>query len=472
MEIKLHRKQNTVLDIIKKYHPDEILYGGAAGGGKSYLLRALAIILCMMIPGLNVYLFRRQVKDLKATHLRGAQSFPVMLRELVADGLVRINHSNNIIEFSNGSSISLNHIQYESDLDNFLSAEIHVALFDEASTFLPKMIRFIRSRVRLGSLQVPSWFKPFLLYATNPRGPAHMFFKSGFVDAAPDTTIFESSELEGAMRRIFIPAKLQDNPSLTVNDPGYIKRLKGLGDPDVIKAYLDGDWTVVEGAALPMFSRHHHIIKDRRVPRSWKIKRAYDYGYSAPYSVLFYCVATGETEFAVGDEDYFNPPKGSIIIVGEIYGDDGQEEGLKENVRVTARKILKYGVKIFNRHIMPGPADNAIFSAEQGPSISSMMGDEGVEWYNSNKSPGSRINGLAIVRQMLEHATVHPPEKPGLYIYERCTRLSFHLSNLQLDDKTGEDVDTKGQPEHDWDTLRYIALDEGNEITLEAIEGF
>ena len=468
MKIHLHKRQNEVLTALLKYHIGELLFGGAAGGGKSYLLRALACIFAVQCPGISIYLFRRKVKDLRATHLRGAMSFPIMLRDFINDGLVNINKSNNVIEWENNSVITLAHIQHEGDLDDYLSAEIHICLFDEATTFTPTMLRFIRSRVRLGSLQIPPHLKgvlPFIIYGTNPRGPSHHYFKSGWVDAAIPKTKFIAIQSDGGMTRMFIPAFLKDNPSLIKNDPGYANRLYGLGDDSIVKAYLDGDWTVVEGAALPKFSHKYHVIKEREIPKSWEIKRGYDYGFSAPYSILFYTIATGESEY----ED-FNPIKGSIIIVGEIYGDDFKEEGLSEEVSITCDKI-----KLFETEndwiVKPGPADNAINDKEQGPSIAGLMKDEGIEWLKSDKSPGSRINGLALCRQMLKNAMGKIQEKPALYVFNTCPRLIGHLSNLQLDDKTGEDVATSGQPDHDWDVLRYIILNKSKKVITVGVKG-
>jgi hypothetical protein len=467
MNIRLHKRQADVLSSLRNDLANEVLYGGAAGGGKSYLLRAIACIFAVECPGVSIYLFRRKVKDLVATHLRGAMSFPFMLSDFINDGLVNINKSNNIIEFENKSNITLAHIQHESDLDNYLSAEIHICLFDEATTFLPKMIRFIRSRVRLGSLEIPEHLKsvlPFIVYGTNPRGPAHHFFKSGWVDAEEPEVVFKAPINDGGMRRKFIPALLKDNPSLTENDPEYANRLMGLGDPDVVKAYLDGDWTVVEGAALPKFSRVSHVKKAIPVPKGWKIKRCYDYGYSAPYSVLFYAISTGESDRE------FNPVKGSVVIIAEIYGDDGNENGLKEDVAITARKIKTFESEMEWR-VFPGPADNSIFSKEQGPSIAETMAGKGISWETSDKTPGSRINGLAECRKLIHNSIALVQEKPGLYVFDTCPRLIQHLSDLQTDDRTGEDVDTTGQPDHDWDVLRYIVLDKSKEIQTVSVEG-
>ena len=457
MNLTLHKKQMFVLQTLMQGKANEILWGGAAGGGKSFMLRAIAIIFAMEVPRCNIYLFRRTVKDLIATHMRGPASFPVLLNEFVEDKLVKINYSSSTIEFENGSMISLNHIQYEADLEKYLSAEMHVVLFDESTTFTPRMIQFIRSRLRIGSLEIPAKYKkalPFALYATNPRGPSHLYFKSNFVDVDTPCVPFVAPEDEGGMNRMFIPALLSDNPTLMRNDPDYIKRVMGMGDPEVVKAYINGDWSCAEGAALPTLSREHHVRPAKARSFHWPIHVAYDYGFSAPYSVLFFCISDGES---VTD---FNPPKGSIIIVGEIYGDDGREHGVREDVGTTAKKIQRFHQTEYGGTLHAGPADNAIFSKEQGPSIYESMykATSGyVDFVPADKTPGSRVNGLAVIRRLLENVIREPLELAGFYILDSCPRLIVHLSALSLDDKNPEDVDTT-QPDHDWDTTRYIGL--------------
>ena len=470
MELPLHPKQLKFINS----EANEVFFGGAAGGGKSYVLRADAIIWCMNVPGIQVYLFRRLYKDLLRSHMSGPSSFPMLLREFVEDKLVRINYSNNEILWSNNSKIVLAHIQHESDLENFLSQEINIALFDEASTFTEKMYRFIRSRVRIGGLQIPSEFVgrlPRIGLASNPRGPMHSYLKTGWVDAAAPETVFQAPQLDGGMTREYIPSKLADNPTLTVNDPQYADRLMGLGDPDVIAAYLEGDWTAVEGAALGMWDAAYHIIEPFEIPFSWTIKRGYDYGYSAPYSVLWIAISNGES-YLNSDGQECTIPKGSCIFIRELYGDDGQEHGLKEDVRLTAQKVkMVENLHLPSRAIKPGPADTAIFNSEQGPSIASTMSEEGVKWTKANKRPGSRVIGLATIRQMLTEATKDLPERPCMYIFDTCPRLISHLPLLTVDEKTGEDVDTSGQPDHDYDVVRYLLLDAGHQVKVVGVEG-
>lgn len=475
MELKLHPKQRLLLDSIGPAR--EILYGGAAGGAKSHALRAIAIIVAMEVPKAQIYLFRRLSKDLHSTHMVGPGGFPALLKPLTDAKLCHINLSRNQINFKNDAIIHLGHIQYKSNLENYLSSEIHVALWDEATTFTQEMIGFMRSRVRLGGLEVPEkWQKrlPFIVYASNPRGASHHYFRRHFVMARKAYTIFQAPKSDGGMSRLFIPALISDNPTLTENDPDYADRLRGMGDPSMVEAYLSGDWSTVEGAALPQFSYEVHV-KPRLVKvGNHAVQRAYDYGYSSPYSVLWYVRIESNEEVKFEGQDPISLPRGSIIVIKELYGADSEERGISEDVTKTAMKIRMRELEWFGRRsVLPGPADNQIFSKEHGESIASKMALRGVEFTASDKTPGSRVRGLAVLRSMLTAATRWPYEEPILLITNECPKLIEHLGLLQLEDTTsGEDVATDGQPDHDFDTLRYIALAVQNRASLAQVVGY
>lgn len=466
MDLVLTKKQMSVLQMLLNGVANEILYGGAAGGGKSWLLRALAIIFAVQVPNLQVFLFRRKVKDLVATHMRGPTSFPVMLKEYVDDGLCNINTSNNFIQFENNAIISLNHCQHESDLTNFLSSEIHVLLIDESTTFAEKMIRFLRGRLRLGSLVVPDALKqclPFVVYGTNPRGESHLMFKTHFVDAGIPGEPFKAPVNEGGMKRVFIPSLLSDNPHIEAD---YADKLRGMGDPDVVESYLSGDWSITEGAALPRLGRKYHLIKHSSICPSWKVYRAYDYGYSAPYFVGFYCIASGESSTK------FNPPKGSIIFIGEIYGADPERNtGLKEDASNQAKKIKLYQETwLAYTTVKKGPADSAIFDDDRKPNIADEMEEHGITWEHADKTPGSRARGLTTLRRLIFNSVYYRYEKPGIYFTTRCKYLFPQLCSLELDESKIEDVNTSSN-DHGYDMVRYVVLSRGNEIILVPTEG-
>lgn len=465
MDLTLYKKQGKCLQT----EACEILYGGAAGGGKSHLLRAASIIFCINVPGLHVYLFRRTFKELVSNHLYTAGGYIEMLTPFMDDKLVAFNKSDYVFQFKNGSRIQLCHAQWESDIFNYQGAQIPLLLIDEATHFTEKMIRFLRSRVRLGSLNIPQKFKgifPRIIYASNPGGVSHRYFKRGFVDYG--TRVHRAPQDDGAMLRQYVPSSLKDNLILLKNDPTYADRLRGLGKAQLVEAMLSGDWDISDNRAIADWDSAVNIVDDFEIPHTWVIKRGYDYGFSAPYACLWMAISNGE-EFITHDGEPRSVPKGSCFIVKELYGANEFGDGLKESVRQTAHKIIKLD-KTFNRQITPGPADNSIFNREQGPAISDMMSEEGVSWTMSNKKPGSRINGLSIINQMITESNKLAPERPCMYFFSSCTNTVDQIPYLELDTKNYEDVDTE-QEDHIYDVLRYLVLDVSNTVSVTKIEG-
>ena len=131
VRLELSKKQSFAF----RSRATEILYGGAAGGGKSYFLRAMAMVYALDVPGIQIYLFRRTLPDLRANHLRGPTSFHVMLADHVASGICTWKAQESRFVFSNGSCISLNYCQYEDDVQKYQGSEIHLLLIDELTHF-------------------------------------------------------------------------------------------------------------------------------------------------------------------------------------------------------------------------------------------------------------------------------------------------------------------------------------------------
>ena len=160
-----------------------MLYGGAAGGGKSHLMRVAAIVWCAAIPGLQVYLFRRIRDDLIKNHMEGPKGFRSMLAGWSLCDFVKIVDDE--IRFWNGSKIYLCHCKDEKDIYKYQGAEIHVLLVDELTHFTETMYRFLRNRVRMVGVQLPSNYAgkfPRILAGANPGNIGHLWVKATFVD--------------------------------------------------------------------------------------------------------------------------------------------------------------------------------------------------------------------------------------------------------------------------------------------------
>lgn len=455
---RIHPRQGDALESTAT----EILYGGAAGGGKSHLMRIAAIYWCILIPGLQVYIFRRTFPDLWKNHMEGPSGFPSLLAPLVTQKLVGIDNSNGIVKFPNGSKIFLCHCQYEKDVYKYQGAEIHVLMMDELTHFTAKQYRFLRGRVRIGGLVIPEAFRglfPRILCCSNPGGIGHNWVKASWVDLAPPMAITQMEPVDGGMLRQYIPAKLEDNPTLTENDPNYESRLEGLGDPALVRAMRNGDWNIVSGGMFDdVWSEAVHSVAPFDIPSSWSIDRTFDWGSAKPFSVGFWAESDG-TEATLADGTRKAWPRGTLFRIAEIYGWNGQpNEGCRKLAVEVAREIKAYCADVpWGRRVRPGPADNSVFDAENGVCIADDMARLGVSWTRSDKSPGSRKTGWEAMRRMFKACRKSPQEEAGLYVFNTCRHFLRTVPVLPRDEKKPDDIDTNAE-DHIADEARYRVL--------------
>lgn len=473
LDLHLHERQTEAF----LSPATEILYGGAAGGGKSHLMRVLAIMLCAEVAGLQVYLFRRHFADLYKNHLEGAGSFPAILAAWISAGWVKLNLSSSQIQFWNGSKIHLCHCAHEKDVFKYQGAEIHVLLIDELTHFSEPIYRYLRGRVRLGGLSVPEKYRaklPMVLAGSNPGGVGHNWVKASFISPAKPGDVRSMPKAEGGMRRQYIPARLADNPTMAENDPDYADRLAGLGNAALVKAMLDGDWDIVAGGALDDVWSPRVIVPRFAIPASWRVDRSFDWGSAKPFSVIWWAEADGtEATFASGAK--WAPPKGSLIALHEWYGAKGANEGLRLPSGEIAAGIKEREASLVSGRWIAstpkaGPADNAISAVSQPgtPTIADEMAKAGIRWTESDKAPGTRKIGLDLIRARLKEAGKERPEQPALYVMDHCRELIAHLPVLPRDKDNPDDVDSDAE-DHDYDATRYRVLAERRSVRAEPL---
>jgi len=427
----------------------EILYGGAAGGGKSHLMRCAAIIWCVAIAGLQVYLFRRIKDDLVKNHIEGPKGFRNLLAVWVDAGLAEITDKE--IRFWNGSKIFLCHCKDEKHRFKYQGSEMHVLLIDELTHFTETIYRYLRGRVRkVGLPPLPKEYKgmfPRIVCGSNPGGIGHLFVKTTFVDSALEGEIHRASKKEGGMLRQYIRALLDDNPSLLEDDPEYEDRLEGLGSEALVKAMRYADWNIIEGAFFDCWSVKL-IIKPFEVPKKWIKFVSFDWGSAKPFSVGWWTVSEGDIL-----PDGRQYPKGALIRYREWYG---QKEGAKADTgcKLTSRQVAK---GIIDRQ-QPGEeidyhvADPAIFANHDGPSIAEKMLDEEEE-LTFFQADNSRVPGWDQVSDRMKGED----QRPMIYFFETCRDSIRTIPALQHDENRPEDLNTSME-DHAADETRYAAM--------------
>ena len=472
LNFSLHPKQAEVFQTPAR----EILYGGAAGGGKSYLMRVYSIFVALEVPNVQVYLFRRSYKDLKRNHITGPGGYLNLLNPLIKQGICKVNTSDMEIKFDNGATIYLCHIQHSDDKYSYQGAEINVLLVDESSLIEEDVLKFLRGRIRQPKGLVPEHMEnyvPRAIYSSNPGGVSHTYLKTAFVDAAPWGTVFKAPDDDSAMdqSRIYIPAKLTDNPSLDYTE--YTRGLQGLGNPELIKAMLEGSWDLATGAFFShVFHRPTHVIEPFPLPANTEIKRCYDFGSSKPYSVLY--LATLREPIELSDRIL---SKNSIIVAAELYGGvrGKSNQGLNETTSQQAERIKEFEQLpdfidiVGDNKILPGESDSSIFARVAGYCIYDDFHKAGVHLRPADKSSGSIAIGLQRISRMLQVAADPDKsrEEPGLYFFSTCWNIIRIIETIERDERNPEVVKNSiSVNDHALDTLRYGVNTKGGHMKV------
>lgn len=326
---------------------------------------------------------------------------------------------------------------------------------------------------------------------TNPFGVGHNWVKKRFISPAPRGKIQRESmqvvnpatdqEETVTLTRVAIHGSWRENPYL---DPQYIAFLMSIKDKNKREAWVNGSWDITSGGRFDhLWQSQTHIVKPFDIPSSWTVDRSHDWGESKPFSNLWFAESDGtEVATPAGVKHY---PRGSIFVIGELYGCPRDELNKGLNMSATnVAKLVKWvdsrlqGIGndetpikfegqcniipgIISRRVMPGPADNAITNKDDDQvSIADKMESQGVMWTESDKRPGSRVAGAALLCELLEaaiEATENESgvgERPAIYFFENVRGIISRLPILARDTKNPDDIDTE-QEDHDYDALRY-----------------
>lgn len=429
---------------------DELLYGGAAGGGKSEFLLADAVMFALMVPKSKSILFRTSLPEIE-------QELEPRLRERVPEGIGRYNGAKHLMRFYNGSSLRFAYLERPGDVYRYTGAEYQRIYFDEATTFDPSNYTFMRSRLRASGAVLKRMdelgLRPAVKSTTNPGGRGHVFFKERFVDPAPPGTVITDPETD--LTRMFIASSAMDNPHL---NPSYHQFLTSL-DPQLRKALRDGDWNLLEGVRFSQWRELAHVVRPEEYPLDLTQHPrvvGVDYGVADPFAAIW-CALMPDGTVVVYREavstDLTAAEQADLILDSEVEGERVQGRPIPVAAdRSMWNRTGRSGAKRTNSDI----PDRGSIAWEYYQRFGSSL----------KRSVSDRKAGWALVDKLLRLRPCDGscgwdecPGHPKLVVYDTCRNLIKDLPSLPRSKRDPEDAETHGVNDHSVDALRYALME-------------
>ncbi len=421
----------------------EVLYGGAAGGGKSDAL-VIEALRQVDIPHYKGLIIRKTFPQLAEIIDKSFKYYKAAYPK------ARYNASAHCWTFPSGAKIYFGSLNNPQAKHKYQGLAFDFIAFDELTHFEWEEYSYLRSRNRANGPGT----RVYLRATANPGGVGHGWVKERFITAGkPMQPIYEEvkwfspdgTEHSERKARLFVPSSVFDNEALMRNNPGYVATLASLPEAEK-NALLYGSWDSFSGMVFTEWrnSPEHyadrkgtHVINPFVIPKEWVVWRAMDWGFSRPFSVGWYAVDFDKR----------------LYRIAEYYGCTGEPNvGVKENPDAVARKIREIentNVNLKGRKIY-GVADPAIFNDSGTESIAALMEREGV-WFE--RGDNERLAGKMQVHYRLSFQD----GVPLLYVFNTCKNFIRTIPSLVYSERHVEDVNTDGE-DHIYDELRYICM--------------
>lgn len=419
----------------------EVLYGGAAGGGKSYAMVADPVRY-FGNPRFKGLLLRRTTEELRELIQISKYLYPALYPD------AKWTERDKTWYFPSGATLWMSYLERDDDVTRYQGQAFTWIGFDELTQWpTPFAWDYMRSRLRAPK---DSNIQLCMRATSNPGGVGHHWVKKMFVDPAPPGKAFWARDMETGeillwpknseyaitnnlvgkpmFKRRFIPANLFDNPYLS-EDGMYEANLLSLPEHQR-KQLLEGNWDVNEGAAFPEWNRAIHTVEPFEIPDSWFKFRACDYGYGSWTAVLWFAVEPHTQQLIVYDE----------LFVQKVIAVDLADMILQREMG----HRIRYGI-----------LDSSLWHkrGDPGPSLAEQMISRGCRWRPSDRSKGTRVSGKNEIHRLLQVDQF--TEQPRLVFFNTCTNIISQMPSIPLDKKNPDDVDTNFADDHGYDALRY-----------------
>lgn len=413
----------------------EVLYGGAAGGGKTYSLIADPMRY-FGNANFNGLILRRTNDELREIIWKTQELYPRAFNG------AKWQEKKSQWVFPSGARLWLTYLERDEDVLRYQGQAFSYIAFDELTQHpTPFAWNYMRSRLRTTDPDLPI----FMRATTNPGGPGHGWVKSMFVDPAPPNKPFGATDIdtgeelrypenhpekpgEPLFNRRFIPASLYDNPYLS-NDGAYEANLLSLPEMQR-RQLLEGDWAVATGAAFPEFRMNTHVVDPFDIPPTWRRFRSCDFGYSTFSAVHWFAVDPSYETLVVYRELYVSKHTGRDLAKAVMDAEQGDS--------------ISYGV-----------LDSSCWHnrGQVGPSIAEEMISMGCRWRPSDRSAGARVAGKNRLHELLKVDEV--TEMPGIVFFNTCRQIIADLPVIPSDPKGSDDINPRYASDHAYDSIRY-----------------
>jgi hypothetical protein len=416
----------------------ETVYGGARGGGKTFACLGEFILHAQSYGSLAKGLFLRRTREALKDAIREAK---VLFR-----GIAVWKATRNEFHFNNGAVLIFNYLDRDEDAENYQGWQLTRLYVEELTQFADPSPIF----KMFATLRSAKGVRPQFRATCNPGGPGHNWVKSRYVDNGAFKIVHDDST---DTDRVFIPARVVDNPTLLENDPGYVNRLRLSGNENIVKAWLEGDWSVIDGAFFTEWNPNVHLLPHAEVVRNitpdWRFFVSGDWGSAKPFAFGWYGIVPDN--FWIGHRLV---PRGAIVRVREYYGCvPGQHNaGLKMHAEAVAREL-----KVRTREkILYGVLDPSAWKQDGGPSIAERLSGASIAFRRADNRRIARkgaMGGWDMVRARL----VGEDDVPMFFVTEHSPHFLRTFPSLQHDKTNMEDVDTEGE-DHIGDEVRYACM--------------
>ena len=417
---------------------DELLFGGSAGPGKSYCVRATAAAVAQKWPGSIFPIFRRTYPELEENMIRRAlEEFP--------ESEAKWSAERKEFQWRNGSITEFRHCEREDDVRRYKSAEWQGLGIDEATDFSPFMISFLRSRVRrpedpdkLKKMKNSDRWAPYIVYATNPGGAGHRYLKEGFVDNEGLGKPWTAPRADGGLRRFFLRGRLSDNPS--IDEDEYMRLLEGIQDPVVRRAMAEGDWSIFAGQFFTTYRYDTHVCRPFEVPPDWICWTGQDWGISKWAACTWWARIPPLVPIEMMDGRVTISERYRTVLYREW-----MEKGLSTEEQAITLKTKSREDILVARYADPHMWDQS----PRGGSIAQDFIDCG---WTIQKANNDRIAGWSHLHGMLQSHDNLPQE---LLIMDHCGSFKKALEEAPRDKNKPEDLDTDYEFDDILDSGRY-----------------